>query len=616
MFAAKQNAIIVCGEDRCIRTCSLDDDDATEWTLHSQIDEESLPDTIVNFPICSSLSPDGSMIAFGYRNHPLTVWELKPPMLLGQCYVRLDEYAKTVHKQAWGGVFRVEWHPLSGEVFGLTQVGLLFRWDPHQEETSVKVKTGGHSMAINQDGSLVATGDGVGTIKVFATADFSKLYQLSSLGHVPQLSFSTDSRRLYDVRVSYGNVWEPSTLVHLADSLDHGSDAKRKMESLAKGPLLSEHRLARVDSVISLAGQPSGLLYCYGTINGVATLCEAGRGKVCELARFASYMPIEHITWSRDGKLVALADLSGKLVIKSVSRSGDSWEASHKFDVRISPENDNIISQLMFHPTDNKLLVATPVKVISIDVECQAMAESVLDLRSTDELELKWTWHPTSPDTVIGFGSTQVHVIRWTDLRQTKVYDYSSPLVERPSAITVPSVTKFEFTGSFQGHKTRLRRLVTNADASEVLLGIWSNTGPSGQFQSEYLLFDVGTMHMGEAGDGAPKMLPCTVVAPEISSRIRKPLTILPRRRLVFLDVDRWVCTWRLPPSTGGEAYVAQGRSAAEPSGATGIEQHYFLPADWVTPSNTELCTVTAHGTLLCPRDGDVVAVQAARLRK
>jgi WD40 repeat protein len=175
IFTTKQNAVIVCGEDRRIWTCSLDDDDATEWTLHSQIDEESLPDTIVNFPVCSSLSPDGSMIAFGYRNHPLTVWELKPPMLLGQCYVRLDESTKTVHKQARGEVFHVAWHPLSGEVFGLTQVGLLFRWDPHQEETSAKVKTGGHTMAVSRDGSLVATGDGVGTIKVFATADFSKL---------------------------------------------------------------------------------------------------------------------------------------------------------------------------------------------------------------------------------------------------------------------------------------------------------------------------------------------------------------------------------------------------------------------------------------------------------
>jgi hypothetical protein len=240
----------------------------------------------------------------------------------------------------------------------------------------------------------------------------------------------------------------------------------------------------------------------------------------------------------------------------------------------------------------------------------------VLNLRFRDAVELRWACHQTRPDTLLGFGSTKVHVVSWKDLRQTKVYDYLSPRVERPSAITVPSLTKFGHPGNVSGDWKMLGRLVTGIDASQILLEIFSKTGPSGQLEMEYWLFDIRSLHMGEVDDGAPEMLPYTTLPPEISSRIREPLAILHRRRLVFLDVDRWVCTWRLPPPTDGEAAVAQGRSAAEPSGASGVERHYFLPGDWETADNIDLCIVTPQGTLLCPRNGDVVAVQAARLQK
>ncbi|KAL2022188.1 hypothetical protein VTK56DRAFT_6017 [Thermocarpiscus australiensis] len=613
IFAERQNAVVVCGEDRCIRTCSLNDDSA-EWTLHSQIDEESLPDTIVNFPICSALSPDGSMIAFGYRNHPLTVWELEPPMLLGHCYVRLGENDMTVQERAWGEVFRVAWHPLSGEVFGLTQVGLLFRWDPHEEEANATVQTGGNCLAVSQDGSLVATGDGFGTIKVFLTTDFSKLYQLSSQDPVLYLSFSTDSRRLYDIRGSYGNVWEPNTLVRLADSPDHGSDAVSETESLAKVSLVSKRHFARVDNVSSLAGQPFGPLYCYGTVNGVATLCDSVQGKLCEVARIAGYMPIEHVVWSTDGRLLALADLSGKLAVKRVTRSGeqrDSWEASHGFDVLIPPEDGNIISQIIFHPTGSKLFVATPVKVFSIDISSQIVTESALELGSAGTLKVKWTCHPTISDTLLGFGNTKMHVFSWSDLRQTEVHTYFQPRAGRSSTISMSSAP-FARLGGPQRETETLGKLITNIDSPEVLLEIATATS-SGQHERQYLLFDIGDLQLGEEGN--PKMLPYTVLKADIASRIREPLAILPRRKLVFLDVDRWICSWRLPSVVSEESQPQSG-GASEACSTPRVEQYYFLPGDWVTGNDIRLCTVTSDGTLLCPRNGDVATVQSARLRK
>ncbi len=616
MFAEEQNTVVVCGADRCIRTCSVDDS-STQWTLQTQIDEERLRNTIVNFPMCSSFSPDGSMVAFGYRNHPLTVWELEPPMLLGQCYVRLNKTDMTFQERTWGEVFRVAWHPLSGEVFGLTQVGMLFRWDPHEEETDVTVQTGGNCLALNQDGSLVATGDGVGTIKIFATADFSKLHQLSSQDPVLYLSFSADSRQLYDIRGSHGNVWEPNALVRLADCPDHSSDTNSETESLSRGSLPSEHHLSRVDNVISLASQSFGPLYCYGTENGVATLGEVGRGKVCELARLISRMSIEHIAWGGDGKFVAFADQSGRLVIKSVARPDDrhdTWEASHTLDVHISPEDGNIISQLIFHPTSSKLFVATPVKVFSVEIESKTVTECLLELGSTSTLKVKWACHPTSPNILLGFGNTKVHVFSWDNLRQMEEYTYFPPRLGRSSTISILPSTAYARASSFQRDTERLGRLITNIDSPEVLLEISSETS-SGQFESQYLLFDIEELQHGDVEHGIPRGLSYQTISPDIASRIREPLGILSGRRLVFLSVDRWICTWRLP-TPGGEGVGPQGRSPSEIVRSTGMEQYYFLPGDWVTGRDTRLCAVTPGGTLLCPRNGGVVTVQAARIGK
>lgn len=613
LFVEKDNTILVGSEDRCVRSFSLDDDSA-EYDTKAQIDEQSLEDTMVNSPICSALSPDGNMVAFGYRAHPVTVWELEPPMLLGQCNMTLNATDMTIQENTWGEVFRLTWHPFSGEVLGLTQVGLLFKLDPYEEETSATVQTGADYLAVSRDGSLVATGDAVGTIKIYATADLSLLYQLSSQDPVLHLSFSTDSRRLYDVRGAYGNVWEPNTLVRLADSSeypDHNSDALSETESLTKLSLHTEHYFVRVDNVIALSGQSVGPLYCYGTEDGVAILCEVGRGKVCELERLTSYMSIEQVAWSEDGRLVAITDLSGRLSIKRIAKASqdrDTWQVSHEFDLMISPHQGHI-SQLLFHPAGHQLFASTPTMLFSIDLNSHDLVKSAVPPGMS---KVKWICHPTLPDYLLGFGNTKVHVLTWADLREVEANTYFPPRLENPA--TISSTQTLHGRISLRGDNETLGRLISNVDSPHVLLEI-SHFSSSGQLESQYLVFTVADIHLDSGSDDtntSSKELPYTLLPVDIASRIREPLAFLSHRRLVFLDVDRWICTWRLPSSVPRRP---QGGTGSE-SGSGGIEQYYFLPGDWVTANEAHLCTIMPDGTLLCPQNGEVATVQCAKLRK
>ncbi|XDG07500.1 hypothetical protein ABKA04_007115 [Annulohypoxylon sp. FPYF3050] len=611
LFDEKRGLVLVCFEDRAIRTFTLEDDDIEHYELLVQIDEQSLDDTTVSFPTVASLSPDGNMVAFGYRNHPATVWELEPPMLIGQCSISLSADDMTTEVNTWGEVFRLAWHPHSGEVIGLDQVGLLFIWDPYEEEASATVQAGADNFTVSADGSLIATGDAVGAVKVYSTADFSMLYQLASQDPVLYICFSTDSRRLYDIRGSYGNVWEPNTLIRLADSSDHNSnsDAHSETESLAKVSLYAEHHFARVDNVITLSGQLVGPLYCYGTEDGVAVLCETGKGKVAELARLTSYISVEHVAWSEDGRLVALVDLSGRLTVKRVTRTTGrvgSWDVSDEFDLVI-PQEQGHVNQIMFQATGKKLLLCSPTILFSVDMESRSLRESKL---GSSMSRVKWVSHPTVPDTLLGFGNTKVYVFNWPDLSEREVYSYFPPRVGRSSTVTAPSFAH----GNFQKDTETLGRLISCTDSPYILLEISSSTA-SGHLESQYLLIDVDNMQRDPSETDSsedPLFLTYMPLPQEVACRIREPLAFLSRRRLAFLDVDRWVCTWRLPVSAPSRF---QGRKASE-SGMTAIEQYYFLPGDWVTSNETRLCTITPDGTLLCPKNGDVATVQAAKLRK
>jgi WD40 repeat protein len=613
LFVEKDNTILVGSEDRCVRSFSLNNDSA-EYDTKAPIDEQSLEDTMVNFPICSALSPDGNMVAFGYRGHPVTVWELEPPMLLCQCNITLNATDMTIQENTWGEVFRLTWHPFSGEVLGLTQVGLLFKLDPYEEETSATVQTGADYLTVSQDGSFVGTGDAMGTIKVYATADFSLLYQLSSPNPVLHLSFSTDSRRLYDIRGAYGNVWEPNALVRLAASSEypeHNSDALSETESLTKLSLHTEHYFSRVDNVVAISGQSVGPLYCYGTEDGVAVLCEVGRGKVCELERLTSYMSIEQVAWSEDGRLAAITDLSGRLSIKRITKAGqdrDTWQVNHEFDLVIPPHQGHM-SQLLFQPAGHYLFASTTAMLHSIDLHSHDLFKSTV-LPGTSKV--KWICHPTLPDHLLGFGITKVHVLTWADLQEVESYTYFPPRLENPAIIS--STQTLHGRVSLKGDNETLGRLISNVDSPHVILEI-SHFASSGQLESKYLVFTVADIHLNPSSDDtntSGKELPYTFLPADIASRLRQPLAFLSHRRLVFLDVDRWICTWRLPSSVPRRR---QGGRGSE-SGSGGIEQCYFLPGDWVTANEAYLCTIMPDGTLLCPQNGEVATVQCAKLRK
>lgn len=623
LFHDQRNRILVLGKDRCIISFSINDGDTAEWKINSSIIDRSPDDTMLKEPICSAFSPDGNMIAFGYSGHLVTVWETQTQKVVSKLSMKFHKENMTIPKYIDGEIDNLLWHPSSGEIIGLQRDGLLFKWDPYDDESIIKVRVEqAYRLAISPDGSRLATGDAEHVIKIFATADLSLLHSLSTQGSIRSLSFSTNSRRVYDVRGGYGNVWEPSGLVDptsVVGSLSHKE----------------EYQFSRAQNITTLYGQSMAPIYCYGTENGPGMLREIGSRAVWQLENGLDDVPIHKLALSDNGSLAAIADMSGRVSIKVISKddqeSGD-LQIHHDFAINIG-RSSGVISRLLFHPGGGQLFVDTTRAIYTINITTHAVISSKFVRRM---MKTQWICHPTNPDYILGFSDTLVYVINWDNVEEVKTFGYFPPRQElHPKSSSYKLVHNQEYNDrASEGEQ------VPNSKTKgpDILLEILHHE-LLGQPGRVYLGFSVADIKVGSDGKGslvgdteAPSnKLPYTILPQNVTSHIREPLALLSHGRLVFLDTEQWICTWTLSSAVtkAPQAHSNSERDDAAPAASErpqvvsdhkketdrSIEKYYFLPADWVTSGDGQACSIMRDGTLLCPVRGYISTVQCARLR-
>jgi hypothetical protein len=114
--------------------------------------------------------------------------------------------------------------------------------------------------------------------------------------------------------------------------------------------------------------------------------------------------------------------------------------------------------------------------------------------------------------------------------------------------------------------------------------------------------------------------LPETNVPPHLTEHV-KLLVGTVGTSLAFLDHEGWLSTWDLTTpsdpqkscsSTAQTGTVHRSRSTVECDieGIPGLTRHFFAPRDWLNTNTSHLTTLDDHGTLFCPRYGEVAIVR------
>ncbi|KAL8685735.1 MAG: hypothetical protein Q9224_005694, partial [Gallowayella concinna] len=498
-FAAENTTLVIGSNDRLMRIAKLTNANPNWSALHAGLlkEDTTIDRPVHNVPWRMAFNAGASCVAVAYRGSPLCVWSLDPPELIRRC-MRSQDYAGN----AWTVVDQVIWHPQSEEVIGLYMGGQVFRWNPW-EDTQQELQAYGSILASSPEGKFFAIGDSNGTIKLYNFQHFVLIYQLSCENLINDICFSPDSKRLYDLRGQFCNIWEPNALMRADESVEHESDMVSDVASnrtAAVSEVVAEIR----DQLTAIGVQFSGRHQALGNESGNVSLIDATEDdhSPFQLCRSDVPLSITHLDWSCDGNYLASAELTGKVIVKRVkidtNRQGSTANPIFEIKLHVSPEG---IKQILLNKEADKLLVKNGPTVTIWSSKQNSNCED--EGTSVVSPDTRWIKHPRKPELLLAFSPSHVRTYRWEDLSEVLVLEMQEPLFHADTQ-TSPRTEKNRDTD--QGVK--IGSIYTNASGSHILIDVVKATA-------------AGQEH-------ATSILPTSTLKPTIGGHTLSPTLIPP----------------------------------------------------------------------------------------
>lgn len=639
-FVNDDEKLLLGGDDRIIRTLSLNETEPS-WDVVIELSQEPIEGAIVNSPSAMAISPDGKLVVLGYRAHPVSVWTLEGDHVgVGFRDGSRNLKGRTMTTEC----LQLMWYPHASacQIFGLYEDGIVFRWNPIDEEY-FELATQAGTLTISQDGRFLATGDRAGRVKVYSAPELELVYQLRSKDCVFDLAFSPTAGRFYDIRGQYANVWEPTALMRLSEQEERGSDSASDAGSIMPPTsVISEVVAARLDPITAVASQPHGRLYCCGTQDGMIELFDALKGQVYSVGKSTAFFTAEKIVWSQDGRHVAYAWLN-TLMLSTVIHGTDnkSWRTENILlkPIRLS----GAVNELLFSSDAERLLVYT---MVGVDV-ISLVEKKVIISRRLNGPMLRWINHPSDSTLLLAISYDTINILDWDTLLDKQTLTFPTPEGDHfdepvnKSDLSSPHICPNQMDSTRRKSSTTpllwksrkaIERVLVTQDKLHILVQI-SIPVNKDKKEKHLLLFNVTNLLVDQAdsildftesisltghafsNESSSRPTERRTIKPaqlpaEAVSRIDIPLSFISgstRRepdRLIFLDHENWVSSWHLSLANDATSRPSVGESGIN------VVQHYFLPGDWISPDCVALATVMADGTLLIPRNGEVAVVK------
>jgi WD40 repeat protein len=529
-------------------------------------------------PHLVSFSPDACQVLIGYRGRPMLAWSLDSPNRPPQKCIRPeDRFGR--HQDSWkaGTPECALWHPELPVVLVLYNDTSLVEWNIEDDAQREIADIGAREMAISPDGNLLLTSDYNGTLSVWTVPEFRLAYQLKYDDMVRSLAFSPDGQRFYDIRGPLCNVWEPDALVR-SDDLD------REELSSTQDTLLSETISPVSDAgrvqITALICDSEDQFFCCGKDSGAVVLHEMKKGeKIRKLYGHSSVVSITEMAWSRSEKYIASADDCGRVIAKRLRKPtshAPTWGVYPLLDFRPG----EAVSLLLFSSSEDYLLIS------SSTYDClwslKTRKEVCRSLRKS-ERGCKWVNHPYDSSLLVQLHPQKVRFFHWETLEEVHVSGLEESIEGEPTVELAPpplSQLSLGATASEEEPSESIERVI-QIHKTKAIFEVFPNTGSNDTFISRRRLTLL---------DIAPQRLQLRSIT-GLSGRVNRLIGSY-QEQVVFLDRQYCFCTWDI-------------NMAESP-----LKRHFFLPKDWLSPGMLRLCTLNKHGTILCPKNGEVAIIR------
>ena len=325
------------------------------------------------------------------------------------------------------------------------------------------------------------------------------------------------------------------------------------------------------DQITAVAIQFQAQYQAIGNEAGVVSVVDSSDGNKPPTQLWSSpvSLPIGHLDWSGDGQYLACTELSGKVVVRRVQLDGSNWAVTICFSVKLEMSFEGIL-QILLNNNGTALLVKNGPLVVTWPLDQTSASH---DRKSVTAPDTIWSRHPTDPALLVAFGTSFIKIYRWDDLSEIMETDMTIP-----KSLSTHSSIK----------AAKINHIFTDPSGSIILIDTLHTTKEGTAHLTTFLDFPIDPS----------STLTTSAIPKEIQDQIELPLGLLSRHRLVFLDKEHWMCSWRLGAS----------------SEAAKVERHYFLPKDWLNVECLSLCKMLADGKFLIPNNGEMAVIKCLGL--
>lgn len=531
----------------------------------------------MNGPRFMVMSPDLSKVAVAERGKPVLIWDSgrSPDQQPWRCVRRTDRLREVHEQGAWTAAEVVAWLPEGTSILVLYQGSGIVHWsfieDTQKEHSHIE----GREMILTKDGNFLLTSDPSGSLYVWALPRFNLIYKLFYEEIVRDLAFSPSGQRIYDSRGALCNVWEPDVLIRHEDT--GRDDTSSNHESNTESSILSDPVMSQNDSTVSqvtaLVSDTEDQYYCCGRDDGSVAIHSTNDGsRVRKVYNHASTVSVVALEWSGSGKYIVSGDDAGRVICKRLETKGaGKWAVFPLFDLRLP----DLVRQFLFHPAEGSLLISTASSDVLWGL-CGKTKKEVCRKRWHPSVGRRWTLCPNDSSKLLWVDPHETSLFRWEDLEAHR--PQSQPIEERSD----DRASRPPLHHTVSNRAENVRCISTTRNGRQLIAEIVPTTGSTSSLAPR----DLRVQHRPAFSSASP-----WTVLSHLSQHTSRLLGIFDDR-VLYLDATFWVCTQEL--------------SGLGPT----MKCHFFLPREWISPGSLQLVTFNRHGTVFCPRNGEVAVVR------
>lgn len=574
---------------------------------------------------------DTTLLAVGYRKHPVFIWNVFEEQGLGHCVV-----------DANNGIDCMVFNPnpdIIALIVSLSDGRLcVFNYFTMKQMFMIH-KTYAQSVACSPDGHSLVTGGSHGTIEVF---DFDHdydgntilvpIYRIDGLyDPIRSVAFSCDGMRFLDVHRQQCRVWEPAALVRTNNELESTSDAATLPVTAvgaingSEDPEITSLLEITSDGRYAIGGNQRGEVSLFSVPDGteIGTLYHHARG-----------VSVTKVALGESRNLIVSADESGRVLVSEppiLLREATTLVPGQKMPTTrtiLDRRFGGAVVRLLLNSAADRLLVtghnvsqlwAIPSGEVLAGKQEAHTDGNMVDSRCSDEVRLPTAsacaafQHPINEAWFVTMSGDTARVFSWADYEELTSKD--GILLQRPISSGKPtSPRELKISPRSERFPPQLLKAdcVFATAVYHVGCGVVVET-----------LQTIGTappqfyMWPATAFDPySPRISVSPVILPSfgaMSSHIRSVIGFISPSTLVFLDTRLWICSIDMQPLFGeGDGNTSGGQSSLP---SISFRRHFFALSEWCDAEGEMKCSMVAvPGMALQSMDHEVVFVSGHRL--